>query len=198
MGLLHTILATGANQKAQIVLWTLTVHHKKHTQLELQVKQLWEVETIYLRKGIAVPMVDKKVLALWDDEVKKVCGHYQLPIPFKQDPPGLPDNKGLAERRLEGLKKRLCRAPQLHQRYTEEVQLLLSKGYAELVPMEELYANPGRRWYLPHHPVFNPNKPEKVRIVFDCAAEHASVSLNSQVWSGPDLTNKLLGVLLGF
>ena len=43
----------------------------------------------------------------------------------------------------------------------------------------------------------NPNK-EKPRIVFDCAAQHLGVSLNSKVLQGPDLANKLVGVLTRF
>ena len=42
--------------------------------------------------------------------------------------------------------------------------------------------------YLPHHSVVHPKKPEKVRVVFDCAARYR----------GTDLTNKLVGVLLRF
>ena len=43
----------------------------------------------------------------------------------------------------------------------------------------------------------NPSK-DKPRIVFDCAAQHLGVSLNSKVMQGPDLTNKLIGVLTRF
>ena len=50
----------------------------------------------------------------------------------------------------------------------------------------------------PHHPVLNPRKPDKVRIVFDCAAQFQGTSLNDHVYRGPDLTNKLIGVLLRF
>jgi len=53
-------------------------------------------------------------------------------------------------------------------------------------------------WYLPHHPVLNPTKPGKVRIVFDCAAQYMGHSLNSELLSGPNLTNDLTGVLLRF
>jgi len=44
----------------------------------------------------------------------------------------------------------------------------------------------------------HPQKPEKVRMVFDCAASHRGTSLNAQVLQGPDLTNKVVGVLLSF
>ena len=35
-------------------------------------------------------------------------------------------------------------------------------------------------------------------MVFDCSATHRGASLNAQVLQGPDLTHKIVGVLLGF
>lgn len=37
-----------------------------------------------------------------------------------------------------------------------------------------------------------------VRIVFDCAATFCDVALNKLVMQGPDLTNRLIGVLMRF
>ena len=51
---------------------------------------------------------------------------------------------------------------------------------------------------MPHHPVTHPQKPEKARIVFDCAAKFQNTSLNDQLLQGPDYTNSLVGVLLRF
>ena len=75
---------------------------------------------------------------------------------------------------------------------------LISKEYAEKIPPDEINRQDGLVWYLPHHPVVHPQKPGKVRVVFDCSAEHEGVSLNSNLLQGPDLTNTLLGVLLRF
>ena len=49
-----------------------------------------------------------------------------------------------------------------------------------------------------HHGVFHPQKKDKIRVVFDAAALHDGVSLNSPLRQGPDLMNSLLGVLLRF
>ena len=37
-----------------------------------------------------------------------------------------------------------------------------------------------------------------MRVIFDCALRYRGTSLNDRVLRGPDLTNKLVGVLLGF
>ena len=103
----------------------------------------------------------------------------------------------MAELRLRSLRRKLEKNPELSERYAEGMEDLLSKGYAIEVPQSEVGRQDGKVWYLPHHAVVNPNK-EKPRIVFDCAAQHHGVSLNSKVLQGPDFTNKLVGVLTRF
>ena len=55
---------------------------------------------------------------------------------------------------------------------------------------------PGRTWYLPYHSVRNPNKPQKISVVYNTAARHRGVALNDVFREGPDLTTQLLAVLL--
>ena len=83
----------------------------------------------------------------------------------------------------------------MHQKYSEYMKELVDKKFAEEVHDE---GQPGTVWYLPHHAVHNVNKPDKVRIVFDCSAKCKGVSLNDNVLQGPDMTNRLVGVLLRF
>ena len=66
------------------------------------------------------------------------------------------------------------------------------------MPTDELQPGDRQVWYLLHHPVTHPLKPEKVRVVFDCAAQFAHTSFNRQLLQGPDLTNSIVGVLTRF
>ena len=63
---------------------------------------------------------------------------------------------------------------------------------------EEREKTSNRTWHLPHHPVFNPKKPDKIRVVFDAAARNKGQSLNLSLCTGPDLLSSLIGVLLRF
>jgi hypothetical protein len=168
--------------------------------LESQVEQFWKIDTAPELADVLPQMSvdDKKVINIWDNSITLCEGHYQMDIPFKSDPPELPNNRAAAEKRLLSLGRRLAKDTNLHERYKAGINDLLNKGYAEPVPDDELNASPGTTWYIPHHTVVNPNKPEKLRIVFDCAAEYQGTSLNKNVLQGPDLTNSLIGVLLRF
>ena len=74
----------------------------------------------------------------------------------------------------------------------------MDKGYACKLTPEETKTRSNKTWYLPHHPVLNPRKPEKVRAVFDAASTFAGTSLNNELLQGPDLTNNLVGILIRF
>ena len=89
----------------------------------------------------------------------------------------IPNSYAMAMRRIEGLKKRLKRDSDLHTKYTEKMEAVISKGYAETVPEDKIVSNK-RKWYIPHHSVINPKKPDQVRIIYDCPAVVGSKSLN--------------------
>ena len=95
------------------------------------------------------------------------------------------------------LKKRLLQDPKLRVTYNSAIEDYIIKGYAERVEAN-LPTVTNDQWYIPHHSVFNPKKPDKLRVVFDCAAVYNGVSLNKQLLKGPDLVNSLIGVLLRF
>ena len=82
-----------------------------------------------------------------------------------------------------------------HQQDTEFMQDILEKGYAK---ESKATLQDGRVWYLPHHGVYHPQKPDKIRVVLDCSSELNGRSINKELLMGPDLTNQLMGVLTRF
>ena len=174
----------------------LSVSHVQLNQLEQKVTSLWHIE----REDEEVrhwSIEDAGVYDLWEEKVTFKDGHYELPIPWKDETPAFPSNMHQAKTRLASTLRRLRRTG-MYDRYDAEMQKMLNSGYAEEVPEVELTRSDGKLWYLPHHPVFHEAKPDKVRIVHDCAAACQGISLNSQCHRGPDLVNKLLHVLLRF
>jgi hypothetical protein len=122
--------------------------------------------------------------------------HYEMELPLKNVPTCLPDNKMLANHRMNLLKKQLEKNEDLYKKYSGFITDLFDKGFAEEIPIYSANRSDGMVWYLPHHNVIHPMKPEKVRIVFDCSASYRGVSLNDSLLQGPDFTNMLTGVLM--
>ena len=164
--------------------------------LDEKVERFWRLDNAGVDVCSGMSVSDASTIRNWDENAKVVDSHYVLEIPFKHEEPDLPDNKQLAERRLEYLGKRLKKDEALRIRYKQEIDKLVEKQFAEKI--KDSTATKGITWYIPHHGVLNPNKPDKLRVVNDCSAKFDGVSLNSSVHQGPDLTNKLIGVLLRF
>lgn len=57
----------------------------------------------------------------------------------------------------------------------------INKGYAELAPAT---SEGETDWYLPHHGIYHPRKPDYLRVIFDCLAKFRGVSLNGILLSG--------------
>ena len=122
-------------------------------------------------------------------------GHYQVPLPFRKGEINLPSNRSQAENRFACLERKFSRNPQFKQDYMKFINELILKGYAR----ESTSAvEAGKCWYLSHHGVYHPNKPGKIRVVFDLSAEFQGASINKALLPGPDLINQIVGVLLRF
>ena len=133
-----------------------------------------------------------------EEIVKLKDGHYQISLPFKDREASVPNNKSQALQRTNWLKKKLERDPRLSEDYKTFMADIVAKGYARKVPLEQMNLQNGKVWYIPHHGVYHPHKPGKIRVVFDCSAKFNGVSLNSMLYKGPNLTNYLIGVLTRF
>ena len=170
--------------------------HFVQTGIGQQIENLWHIESGDADSRATSPD-DQKVLDLWDRETVFEGGHFTIPIPWKHDKVCLPNNKMVALHRLHGLRKRLEKSGTMAT-YDENVNKFLDRGFAEKVPDDQLRLDDGSVWYLPHHGVTNEAKGGKLRVVMDCASKLNGISLNNQCLQGPDLTNKLIDVLLRF
>jgi hypothetical protein len=125
-------------------------------------------------------------------------GHFEIPLPFREDQVMLPNNKEMVLKRVRNLKAKMQKDERYGMEYCKFMSKLITSGHAELVPKEELSQNDGSIWYIPHHGVAHPHKEGKFRVVFDCAAEFHGEALNHHLLRGPDLINNLVGVLARF
>ena len=141
---------------------------------------------------------DLAALQLLTNSVEVQNGHYQLPLLWKPCNVKLPNNLVVAKQRLASLKRRFTKDYDFRGKYTKVISSYLQQGFAQQVPHEHLNDYTGPTWYLPHHAVANLHKPDKVRVVFDCAAKYKGSSLNDNLIRGPDLMNSLIGVLMRF
>ena len=86
--------------------------------------------------------MDNKMSASVEDKralhVKLDDGHFQVALPWRQDPPGIPNSKPMAEKRLRSLQNRLENDGELFEKYTNTMQDYINKGHAQRVPKEEL------------------------------------------------------------
>lgn len=117
------------------------------------------------------------------------------PLPFRTPRRKLPDNRSYAYQRLTSLRRRLDKKPELKAHFVEFMQKMLDNQHAELAPPHN---SDKENWYLPIFGVYHPQKPGEIRVVFDSSAQFDGVSLSDVLFSGPDLNNTLLGVLLRF
>ena len=104
--------------------------------LEQQVSSLWEME-FSDEETLSYSVEDRIVLEFWGDEIQHVKGHYVLPIPWREGRPSFPNNRAMALGRLKNLLSRLQKIG-LFQKYQENIHKMITDGYAEPVPQNEL------------------------------------------------------------
>lgn len=173
-------------------------HHKAcstNTELRGMLEQLYNQEfTEISTETTDLSVEDRKWLQKVEGSIQLKNGHYEIGLPFKTDEPRLGSNKGQAIHRANSLKRKFLKNKDFYNDYRVFMENMIQLDYATKVEPEE---NPDV-WFIPHHGVYHPKKPGKIRVVFDCSAKYYGESLNDKLYQGPDLTSTLLGVLLRF
>ena len=140
------------------------------------------LESDFVDSDNAKPMSrnDKKFVNLMTEGIRVTnYQHFEMPLPFKDSKPSLPNNKEVAKKRLGFLRKRFQRDPKYKEDYMAFMKDIFDRGYAEKVPPSERTSETqGSVWYIPHHGVYQPKKLGKISVVFDCSARYQGVCLN--------------------
>ena len=147
-----------------------------------------------LKNMVEISKDDKAFLKTVEESTIKCGDHYVIPLPFKKDNLIMSNNRKQAMQKLIYLKRRFSKYPAFFEDYKQFMSNLLVKGYARRLDDSPV----GRTWYIPHHGVYHPSKPRKIRLVFDYSAQFNGKSLNQELLTGPDLTNPIFGVLTRF
>ena len=164
--------------------------------IPLTIKRMFEQDFSENQEtNLAMSQEDLKFMKITTDGIHKVDNrHYEVPLPLRDENVYLPCNGKPAETRLKQLRKRFASDAKCKEDYVVLMEKMLEAGHAEKVPKQRHEIT----WYIPHHGVYHPKKPDKLRVVFDCSAEFQRHSLNRNLLQGPDLTNSLVGVLCRF
>ncbi|XP_054290773.1 uncharacterized protein LOC129005790 [Macrosteles quadrilineatus] len=141
---------------------------------------------------------DEKALKILEDTTKKVGDRYESGLLWKSEDFKYPPSYENALKRLKGIERKMARDENFHNKYKAKITDYKEKGYIRKLRDDEANVINDRTYYLPHFGVINPNKPDKLRLVFDAAAKVNGVSFNDGLLSGPDLLNPLPAVLLKF
>ena len=138
---------------------------------------------------------DLRWTSIVEKGIRKVNGHYEVPLPIKKEKIAtIPRNtRQLAVGRMKSLAAKLKRSAKYHTAYNTSMEEMIEKGYAE-----KARGTPERSYYIPHFGVVDSRKPDKVRVVYDCAARLGGANLNDILYQGPDLTTPLLDVITRF
>ena len=78
-------------------------------------------------------------------------GFHEMPLPFRNGKPRLPDSKEMAKVRLQYLRRRFQANHEYYEHYVAFMEDILKRGHAEKVPLEETEKD--SVWYIPHHVV---------------------------------------------
>lgn len=155
--------------------------------------------------GVKVPTeelvskADERALDIMSKTLKPTEKGYEIGLLWKNDIVELPNSFRTALNRFLLLEKKVDKDQSLKEWYNGKIDEYVEKGYLKKLSPQESVVETARTFYLPHFVIENKNKqPPKRRMVFDAAAKINGVSLNSQLLSGPDMTESSLGIKMRF
>ena len=163
-------------------------------------KKWWDMESYgTLKVADKRTEEDKLATEVLNSTIKINGERYEVGLLWNGEQAALSNDFSSALGQLRGLQRRLQTDELLKVKYTETINSDLSKGYISILSSSHLAATINQQvWFVPHHPVLKPHKPDKVRRVCNAASKFRGKSLNDMLLAGPDLLASLIGILARF
>ena len=162
------------------------------------IQSWWDIETYGSKIDVSQSKKEPEAEKFLESTTKFTGERYEVGMLWNEPEPNLPNNYGSALGQLYSLERRFQRDPNLKELYQQSIDTDVDKGFVKIFVKSEVKGNFGREWYLPHHPVLNPNKPGKVCRVCNAAANYKDVCLNDKLLAGLDLLHGLIGTIIRF
>ena len=169
--LLTTDMSTKETPRHQLVI----ENEVEDCSIRDMVSKLYESEGFDLRgEEKALSMEDQKFLDIMKQNIRlDQENHYEVPLPLRNIDTKLPNNRNHILKRTLPLKRKFEKNKVLHKLYTLFMQNLIAKKFAQKCEESAGEEEEGV-FYIPHHGVCHPKKPDKIRAVFDCSATKGS------------------------
>ncbi|XP_036329455.1 uncharacterized protein LOC118741564 [Rhagoletis pomonella] len=177
----------------------LLVNRSPDETLHKMVADFFEIESFGVRAAARVESeADVRARTILESTTSRIGTRFETGLLWKEDNVRLPDSYNMALKRLVSVEKRMSHDVSFAAAYKLMVASYVEKGYARKLEPSSVASITPRTWYLPHFAVLNPNKPNKLRIVFDAAADVNGVSLNRHLLKGPQEYRPLPSILFHF
>ena len=135
---------------------------------------------------------DKRAHEQLEKTTKLLDGRYEVWLSWAEENPTIQNNYFSEHSQFCYLERRVEKDKSLKQRYEETINVDVQNCYVWNLEESELDENKDeRQWYILHHPVINPHKPEKFRRVCNAASKNKGESLNDKLFTEPYLLQNL-------
>ena len=128
-----------------------------------QRKSWYELESYGAFKQIdALSAADKLALSILTSETVHNGERNIVPMLWIDSNVNLPNNYYSSLAQFKTLEEMLSEDPELRERYVDTIREDIRKGYVVTVELHDPRKRSDHEWYLPNHPVVNPNKPGNI------------------------------------
>ena len=168
----------------------------RNVDVQTQLAKFWAVEEPP-SLGRVISQEEKECEDLFEKTTKRNAnGQFVVNIPLLESPSKLGDSKEHALKMFLALEKRFHKNPKLKEMYVKFMEEYAQMGHMSVVTSLSNSVS----YYLPHHGVVNENSSTtKLRVVFNGSARTDSgVSFNDLQYTGPNLQDELVSILLRF